>query len=172
MTNFKQKTMKPNSETGSFINMLMSSNNTLPEVGKGATVLLYSDRHAYEVIEVSDDKKRVVIQKYDTKRTDNNGISELQEYEYKKLYEYTEVIVWRNGAWRRECPEVNFTNSFKKKAKEAGYDDVYQFLTKEQKELVFGDTLNVVEGITLVRKSYPKINILWGVKDEYYDFAR
>lgn len=172
---FNQKQMKPNSETGSIINMLMSSNSSIPEAGKGATVLLYSDRHAYEVILVSEDKKRVVIQQYEAKRIDNNGISESQQYEYKKLYAHTETIVWRNGAWKRECKVVDFSNEFKKKAKEAGYDDAYCFLTKEQKQLIYGDnqyTFNIVDGITTVRKTYQKINILFGVKDEYYDFSR
>ena len=102
MEALKQKGMKPTKETGSFINMMMSNNSTVPEVGKGATVLSWTDRHAYEVIEVSDDKKRVVVQQYNAKRIDGNGMSDSQEYEYKELNPKKEVIVWRWGAWRWE----------------------------------------------------------------------
>ena len=100
MKTFKQAGMKPTKETGSFINMMMSRNTTLPEVGKGATILSWTDRHAYEIIEVSKDKKRVVVQMYNAKRIDGNGMSDSQEYEYKELNPKKEVIVWRWGAWR------------------------------------------------------------------------
>ena len=43
---------------GSFINQMMSNNSTLPEVGKEATVMHYTDRSCYEVIEVSKDYKK------------------------------------------------------------------------------------------------------------------
>ncbi|MFA6813428.1 MAG: hypothetical protein WCR45_10165 [Bacteroidaceae bacterium] len=131
-TEFKQRGLKANTETGSFINMMMSRNGSLPEVGKGATELRWTDRSAYEVIEVREDKKRVIVQQYLPKRIDSNGMSECQDYEYKDLHPMKEVIVWKWGSWRweREYTENGKTT-----------------------------------------REYSKVNILWGVKDEYFDYS-
>jgi hypothetical protein len=53
-----------------------------PEVGMGATILMWSDRHAATIVEVSKDGKRVVIQEDNAVRTDKNGMSECQDYTY------------------------------------------------------------------------------------------
>lgn len=172
MEALKQKGMKPNTQTGSFINMLMSNNSTVPEVGKGATVLMWTDRHAYEVIEVSDDKKRVVVQQYFPKRIDKNGMSESQEYEYKELSPVKEVIVWKWGGWKWEKEEVTFTKEFKEVHKECY--SLSRCLTEEQREEIFqGEVLpqKVVSGITRKHKVYSNVNIVWGEKREYYDFT-
>lgn len=59
------------------------------EVGTGVTEMCYSDRHAYEVVKVIDDK-HLLIRRCDVKRIDNNGESECQDYEYTvKPYEET-----------------------------------------------------------------------------------
>jgi hypothetical protein len=52
---------------GSFHNQLMSNNATLPEVGKGATELHYTDRTCYEVIEVSEDKMTVKLERLEAR---------------------------------------------------------------------------------------------------------
>lgn len=139
-TVFNQKQLKIGLQTGSLANMAMSNNSTIPEVGKGATILLWTDRNAYEVMEVSRDRKRVVIQKYRPKRIDKNGVSEDQEYEYKELSGHDEVIVWRWGAWRKESI------------------DYY---------------CKLVDGVPChtEKKGYNKICIVWGIKQEYYDFS-
>lgn len=155
---FQQKRLNPGSQTGSFINMMMSQNCTLPEVGKGATVLLWTDRHAYEVMEVSDDKKRVVVQQYNAKRIDNLGMSDQQDYEYKELNGYNEVIVWKWGAWRWEMEVIKFINP------PIGYQKEYDKYYDENGRLM------LVEGVTKKAKEWRKVNILWGVKDEHYDF--
>lgn len=48
--------------TGSLFNHLMGNNATLPEVGKGATILHWTDRSAYEVVEVSESRMECIIQ--------------------------------------------------------------------------------------------------------------
>lgn len=55
-----------------------------PEIGMGATILSYSDRHAATIQDIITKGKYqyLVVTKDDTKRIDNNGISEDQEYEY------------------------------------------------------------------------------------------
>jgi len=55
----------------------------VPVVGMGATILMFSDRHAATVIEVSADKKTIVIQQDKAVRTDKNGMSESQDYRFE-----------------------------------------------------------------------------------------
>ena len=59
-----------------------------PEVGMGATVLMWSDRHACTIIEVTHYKtgplagqvKTVTAQRDQAVRIDNNGMSDAQSY--------------------------------------------------------------------------------------------
>lgn len=51
-----------------------------PEVGMGATEVVGSDRYPYTIVKVVNPKK-IVVQRDDYRRTDNNGQSELQTYE-------------------------------------------------------------------------------------------
>ncbi len=77
--------MKLGSETGSLVNHLMANEEgAIPAVGDGATVLLWTDRHATTVIDVDTSGKHPVItvQRDHVKRIDENGMSEAQEYEY------------------------------------------------------------------------------------------
>lgn len=53
-----------------------------PEVGMGATEHLWSDRHAYTIIEVSPSLKTIKLQADNSRRIDTNGMSEVQEYEF------------------------------------------------------------------------------------------
>ena len=52
------------------------------KVGDGVTMTLYSDRHACTVIEVSASRKTVKVRRDKPTRTDGNGMSDAQEYEY------------------------------------------------------------------------------------------
>ncbi len=47
---------------GGFFNQLMGNNSTEPVVGKGCTILMYSDRDPYQVIDVSEDGNKCTIQ--------------------------------------------------------------------------------------------------------------
>lgn len=94
--------MKLGTETGSFFNYLMGNSMSIPEVGKGATVLHWTDRSAYFVNEVSKDGKTVVIERAKAVRTDNNGMSETQSYEYvRDPQTEPETIKFTYGKWRR-----------------------------------------------------------------------
>lgn len=53
-----------------------------PEVGMGATVLMHGDCFACTVVAVSNSGKAVSIQRDHARRTDNNGMSDYQEYEF------------------------------------------------------------------------------------------
>lgn len=156
----KQK-LKLGTETGSFQNWLMGNNNTLPEVGKGATVLSWTDRHAYEVISVSDDKKRVTIKQYISERTGGNGMSECQTYKYEKLNPIAEIIVWKWGAWREELERLEVLDWNK-------FEQIYSSSDKRDRALT---KMKEIDGVTKRKKEYRKINIIFGVKDEHYDYS-
>jgi hypothetical protein len=79
--------MKLGRETGSLINHLQSvatRGQPTPAVGMGATVLGWTDRHAATIIDVFNVGKTqyVTVQYDDSRRTDTNGMSESQTYEY------------------------------------------------------------------------------------------
>jgi len=159
-------------ETGSFFNLMMGNNQTLPKVGQGATILHWTDRSAYEVLEVSSDYKRIVIQRYEPSRKDNNGMSESQDYEYKNLVGGTIVLVWRNNQWKIENEVIHFCSKWVSQLPEN--TSYYKFLTDEQREFIYNGEVHpqrVLEGITKLKKVYSKVNIIWGVKREYYDYS-
>jgi hypothetical protein len=55
----------------------------VPTVGMGATILMFSDRHAATVIDVGPKAKWITIQEDKAIRTDKNGMSESQDYRYE-----------------------------------------------------------------------------------------
>ena len=74
---------------------------SVPEVGKGATILHWSDRSAYFVNFVSADGKKVTLERAKAVRTDGNGMSESQQYKYERDETAQIVtIVFRHGKWR------------------------------------------------------------------------
>ena len=77
--------LKLGTQTGSIFNHIMSCGDTKPEVGKGATELLWTDRHAYFVDWVSEDGKECKIQRADAVRIDGQGMSDDQEYRYDRI---------------------------------------------------------------------------------------
>ena len=69
------------------------------KVGDGVTEYYYSDREPWEVVAVKD-QNHITIRQLTTKRIDNNGQSESQEYEYiSDPNNYTVDLVKRNGGW-------------------------------------------------------------------------
>lgn len=86
---------------GNLMSMLMDQGGAA-EVGQGATVLYYKDRHAGTVVEATE--KRVVVQQDTARRTDGHGMSDAQDYEYERN---PEGRTWtftkrRNGEWTVE----------------------------------------------------------------------
>lgn len=157
----KQK-VKLDSNVGSLVNYLMGNNSTLPVEGQGATILHYTDRSACEVLSVSKDGRTVVLEGYDAIRTDNNGMSDSQDYEYR-LNGNQFKIIWRNGAWRQECQQVWLTDE----ALQMSYDN-------PEKRRIFDVETNLpmlIPGLTFIKKSYPKVSIIFGVKQAYRDYS-
>lgn len=79
--------MKLGTQTGSLVNHLLSrAPTTLPEIGDAATVTHWTDRSAATVINVFQKGKYnyVVVQEDNAVRVDDNGLSEIQDYEYTR----------------------------------------------------------------------------------------
>lgn len=166
----KQTINKYKKETGSFINLMMGNNASIPVVGEGATELLWTDRHTYKVIEFDEAKKMCKIQRYEPERIDNYGMS---VYKYEKLTEEVKTLVYRNRAWRQKCRSIRYRKDWMDKQPKGTYFFAKN-LTPEQHQEIYGCEMhpqNVVEGITEEYFTFPKINIIFGVLDEYYDFS-
>lgn len=92
--------MKLGTETGSLVNHIYSRTaHPAPQTGMAATLLMWSDREPATVIYVSD--KLVQVQCDSAVRTDLNGMSDSQTYEYFRnprgaVYEFSKN---RAGAW-------------------------------------------------------------------------
>ncbi len=163
---------KAGRDSGSLMNYLMGNNKTIPEVGKGATILHWTDRSAYEVIKVSKDLTEVTLQRYDAERKDDNGMSECQSYQYEKLTNEIMNIKYLRGAWRKIWEEVHFTKNFLDNCPRPF--SLTKSLTEEQRQVIYQggyDLVGVLPGVTYKKKCSSKINILFGEKDEYYDFS-
>jgi len=162
-----QKGLKIGTEVSSVVNWMMSANSTQPEVGKGATILMSSDRAAYQVMSVSNNGKRVIVKRCLSKRIDKNGaFTEDQTYDYSKLSECEEVIVWRHNAWRRETKSIYFTEEF-------GKTIGHSFFGSEMHKRCYPNGTNVlteiIPNVTEMKTEYYKVSIIWGVQEEYRD---
>ncbi len=156
-----KQVVKLSPNAGSLVNYLMGNNSSLPVVGEGATLLSYTDRRACEVVSVSEDSRTVTLESLTAIRTDKNGMSEDQDYRYEPTgNQFT--IVWRNSAWRRDCTEIWYT------------DEALNMDWKERKAKCIDPETGMpklVPGLTFIKKSYPKISIVFGVKQAYHDFS-
>jgi hypothetical protein len=74
--------MKLGRDTGSVVNHIYSRSSLTPEVGMGATILSWSDRSACTVIGWNG--RLLTVQKDRAIRTDKNGMSECQTYQYER----------------------------------------------------------------------------------------
>ena len=187
-TNFKQS--RKVGVAGGFYNQLMGNNATAPVVGKGMTELMYSDRHAWEVLEVSDDGLSCIVDQYKPKRADKNGMSECQDYIYDELYGRPKKLTWRNkkgGCWCWETKEIRVIPKIQKMLDEKSdayftgdqikevfgektYNEIYR-INEPDGEGTYEKGLKHVEGITKEYTNYDKVSVIFGVKREYYDFS-
>jgi energy-coupling factor transporter ATP-binding protein EcfA2 len=55
-----------------------------PYEGMGATIQHWSDRTATTIIQITHDGKRLILQADKATRTDQNGMSEQQDYAYER----------------------------------------------------------------------------------------
>jgi hypothetical protein len=101
--------MKLNVETGSLMNWITGNTAPItPEVGMGATLLLWTDRHAMTIhkVDFSGKIKKLWASRDKSTRIDNNGMSESQLYVYNNddndISENWELFTLRkDGRWHR-----------------------------------------------------------------------
>lgn len=102
---------------GSVNNLLAGSNpDTVPVVGMGATLISWSDRYPYTIIQVITDRK-IVVQEDNATRIDSNGVSESQNYEYSpnpdgQTYTLTKR---KNGQWKVSKDGTKFAIGYRSK---------------------------------------------------------
>lgn len=80
-----------------------------PEVGMAATISVGSDSYPATIVEVSSNRKTIKVQKDDAVRTDTNGFSESQTYEYSRnIFAHKDTFTLRkNGRWIRKGFDMN-----------------------------------------------------------------
>ena len=175
MNSIKKQTRKVGA-AGGFFNQIMGNNMTLPVVGEGATILHYSDRSAYEVIEVSDDGNSCVIRPMKCKFIGKSYGDE--RYEYSSNLEANGIsVVWnpKRHCWGITTKTVEIQKSlFNKLFDEFGYKwkthlpVPYESIINGKNQ--FGnDIFKVVKGITKEYTNFSPISIIFGVMDEYRD---
>lgn len=96
--------MKLGRDTASVVNWLSSGTKgqPTPEVGMGVTLLLWTDRHAGTITRVSPSGKTFWFREDTAKRTDTNGMSESQTYEFTPNPDATErcARLTKSGAYK------------------------------------------------------------------------
>lgn len=102
------KAQRLGTQTGSLVNHIMSgSAMPAPEVGMGATILSWSDRHAATITAIDKKGKRIAVVEDVATRTDDNGMSDAQSYSYAPGTGNPAFFTLRkNGAWVREGDSI------------------------------------------------------------------
>jgi len=95
--------MKLGKETGSLMNHIYGTHSTNPpEKGMGCTILHWTDRNSYTVIEVGEDKKSCIIQR-DIVKPLFEGMTDSQSYLYIPDPEgMTIELVYKWKHWRHK----------------------------------------------------------------------
>ncbi len=164
---------------GGFINQMMGNNSTTPVVGEGATILMYSDRDAYEVIEVSNDGNSCVIREMDTTFV-GSGYGD-ERYTYKSNPEnHTKNLEWNSK--KQKWGEVYFTTEiikslaklYDKKYGWGWFDILLQERGFEQDDIVSDyngvhTQYKLIDGLTKQYKNFNPISIIFGVMEQYRD---
>lgn len=95
--------MSAGSQTGSFINHIISgSQSPAPVLGMGGTILGWTDRQAATVVSIAKDGKSLLTRDDIAIRTDKNGMSESQSYDFQQDDNGIERQ-WKlakDGSWR------------------------------------------------------------------------
>jgi hypothetical protein len=88
------------------MNTVHESDNTsdnFPIVGKGATIINFQSKYAYEVLDVNSNEDEVIIKRYlPTKVDEDNPSSQDQTYIFKTLGLNHIHVKKINGIWKME----------------------------------------------------------------------
>ena len=158
---------------GSLINRINEGKQFVKEikVGDGVTETLYSDRHAYEVIKVIN-QKHIIIRRLKAIRTDKLGMSDTQNYKYESDKNAQVIELSKRGdTWYRV--DTYTKEKLLKRAKEEidsfkSVESAYGYLV-----MMCGFTEKQYERLNEGKevKKYNKMNLIIGTKDEYYDYS-
>jgi hypothetical protein len=180
VSNSKSTTSKQQSRkigvAGGFMNQLMGNNQSIPVIGEGATILHYSDRSAYEVIEVSPNGHSCVIRSMDTTWC---GLAYGDEqYTYQSNPENgTQNIEWnaKKQQWQSFGYSVQLIKSLREKLfKQHGWkfwDNLPNGLTGDDLyiDIANSNEMKLVDGVTKLYKNTSPVSIIFGTMDEYRD---
>jgi len=182
MNNSIKKQSRRVGVAGGFINQMMGNNSTTPKVGEGATILMYSDRHAYEVIEVSDCGNACVIREMDTKFV-GSGYGD-EQYTYQSNEDNaTKNLEWneKKQCWGEVSYSVEIIKSLDNKYyKKYGYGSTdillkdygiksYSHLYSDPEADNYYNQMEIIEGVTKRYKNFNKVSIIFGIMEEYRD---
>lgn len=163
---------------GGFINQMMGNNSTTPIIGEGATILMYSDREAYEVIEVSNDGMQCVIRKMDTTFV-GSGYGDEQYTYQSNPNNYTRTMEWSNKkqCWGEITHTIEIIKSLANKYQKQygwGWCDILL----EENGMTYDDIVDpcventrykLIDGLTKQYKNFHKTSIIFGVMEQYRD---
>lgn len=139
------------------------------KVGTLATEYFYSDSHAYEVIEVAD-QKNITIRRLKATHVGNIPMTNGYTYDHDENAP-RRVLTNRNGIWY-QVNEYNL-ESLKKayQDRRSGFktEDSFINYSLAMSGLTDNQIQKVRDGKTA--KKLKKINISFGVADEYFDYS-
>lgn len=164
---------------GGFFNQLMGNNFTTPKVGEGATLLMYSDRDAYEVTWVSEDGLTCRIRPMDCTFIGSSYGDEIYTYKSDKSAEET-LLEWNDNksCWGKVYHTVQIQKSLLSKLiKEHGYDWTknlpngltYDDLFDKVYEDNYYNKIKLIKGVTKEYKYFDKVSVIFGVMEKYRD---
>lgn len=163
---------------GGFINQVMGNNSTEPKVGEGATILMYSDREPYEVIEVAEDGMSCVIRSVNSTFV-GSGYGD-ERYTYESDPEgYTLTLEWneKKGTWGKVSRTIEIMKSLRERLfKQYGFGwENYLPNGVKFDDLIDGERRGLdtkykfVKGITREYKNFSPVSIIFGRMEKYRD---
>lgn len=134
-------------------------------VGTGMTEYFYSDRKAYEVTEVTD-QKHIKVRRYDVKRADDYGMSDAQTWTLISNPENGESMMTKRGNYWYWT--VVITADMVRNLDEDN-------LTAEDLDLILFLAHNNTNKAEVMEKGkvtrYHKATVSFGIADYYYDYS-
>ena len=163
----QQKGFKLGRETGSFQNWMMSHNNTIPEIGKGATELHWTDRTPYEVLDVSNGGKSALIRRYNVKASKTMQMGE-QAWDLIPDTESEGIWVhWKWGAWRTKSERYYNTDKywedFEHNKNTMDIQDFKAWMTKHEDKSQYPEYFEYY-------MEWHKRNLIFGFAEHHYDW--
>jgi hypothetical protein len=163
---------------GSFINQMMSNNDTVPTVGEYCTFLSYTDRSVGIIREWNPDTLTVKIETCNTRADRSAVVGELPMGHQNWIHEpsgYFTVLTFRKDGWYAIGTENVYTKEFLATLPAGMYAGMW--MRKHNMDLhrqVYPEGCVhpvLVEGVTRAKKTYSKYNVIFNVCDYYYDWS-